>query len=271
VATQITNTAGSYISNQGPFRAHRPWGRVVHSLECDATPGVAWALSQRGGYLDNQHLAPHRMTDPTHTVSVLPTNTVGGHVGGRGNPLLVGYEVTGRAAWTEQQWMDGGLRQQALEHDARIIAEDCVRDGWGRDEIRWLSGAQIRQNYTGGGTVRGLLEHNDVSQFIGGTTHWDPGSGFPSAWFLARVRAWYDHLTGTPDPPTTTDWFDLMDENTFRAIMLEERAAVVRDTVEAIRNTPISGTPFAVAFNSVADRTLAMATDVAAIKAAVTQ
>ena len=214
MSSPITYDATGWLSNQGPFKAARPWGRVIHTLECEAKPGIARELSAPGGYLDSQGLAPHGMSDPTQRVRACNTNRIGGHVGGRANPHVVGYEVSGRAAWTPAQWLDGGPRQAALESDARLIAWDCVQDGWTREEAtRWLSGAQIKANYAGGPIVRGLLEHNDVSEFIGGTNHWDPG-GFVPAWFASRIGAFYDELTGSTPPdnrtPEEKEWDDIM-------------------------------------------------------------
>ncbi len=197
----ITYNATGWLTSYGPFSAGRPWGRVLHTLECDARPGVARSLSEPGGYLDNEGLAPHGMSDPSERVRACNTNRYSGHVGGRANPLVVGYEVTGRAGWSPQQWLDGGNNQAALESDARLIAWDCVQDGWARGEIRMLSGAQIRQNYNGGSVVRGFLDHNDVSEFIGGTNHWDPGT-FVHEWFLGRVRFYYDQFKGNTSTGT---------------------------------------------------------------------
>ncbi len=216
----ITYDASGWLTSYGQFPAGRPWARVLHSLECDPKPGVARELSAPGGWLDNEGLAPHGMSDPTQRVRACSTRRYSGHVGGLANPHVVGYEVAGRAAKSRAQWLDGGSQQAALESDARLIAWDYVRDGWSRGEIRMLSGAQIRQNYAGGPAVRGLMTHNDVSQFIGGTNHWDPGPGFPFDWFLDRVRSHYDAFTGggssgtdpvdPPPPPPTPEDYNIM-------------------------------------------------------------
>lgn len=198
----ITYVATGWLTSYGPFSAGRPWARVLHSLECNPNPGIARELSAPGGYLDNEGLAPHGMTDPTQRVRACSTQRYSGHVGGRANPLVVGYEVAGRAGNSRAQWLDGGNQQRALESDAMLIAWDYVQDGWSRAEIRMLSGAQIKQNYNGGPIVRGLITHNDVSQFIGGTNHWDPGPNFPFDWFLDRVRSYYDQFKGGSAPST---------------------------------------------------------------------
>ena len=41
MSSPITYDATGWLSNQGPFKAARPWGRVIHTLECEAKPGIA--------------------------------------------------------------------------------------------------------------------------------------------------------------------------------------------------------------------------------------
>jgi len=203
IPSGITYTAGSWIQNYGPFKIPAPYGRTIHTLECDAKPGIAKQLSVRGGYLDTQKLGPQRMVDPTERVATMAGNLRGGHAGTYGNNGTVGYEISGRAAWSRSQWLDESNPRAALENAARCVAEDMVRDGWSRTDIRWLSGAQIIANNAGTAYVRGLLEHNDVSEFLGLTNHWDPGPGFPGDVFLERVAYWYDQYSGAVTPTPT--------------------------------------------------------------------
>jgi len=203
----ITNDAGSWIENYGVFGPGLPWGCEVHTLQAAARPGLAWSLSEPGGYLDNEGLGPQRMTDPTNIVSVLPRHLKGGHSGSIANQECIGYEVTGFAEWTAAEWLDGGLRQKALENDASIIAEDIEAMGWKREWIRALSIGQMQSNHQKKLAGRtdfeyGLHGHVDVSvAFPGTTSHWDPGPGFPWAWFLDRVRFYFDKIKGVPTPP----------------------------------------------------------------------
>ena len=214
----ITMDASGWLSNQGRFAAGRPQGVVVHTLECEAKPRIAQELSAQGGYLDNEGLAPQRMTDPTSIVRTIPDGTKGGHCGQLGNPRFVGVEVSGRASWSRAQWLDGGLAQAALSNSARAAAGLFIVYGHGLDEIRWLSGAQIKA-----GNEFGLLGHVDVSVFVGGTNHWDPGlpADFPYDWYAAEVRRWFLIMTGAS---VDTDWWDEMSD--------AEKAQLLADVAE---------------------------------------
>jgi hypothetical protein len=188
-ALGITADASAWLTNYGPF-AYGPNIIVIHDLECDPRRGLAWQLSDRGGYLDNGGLAPQRMTGPGDLVRTIPDGTQGGHIGSPGNSHAAGVEVTGRAAWTEGQWGDP-LVSEGVDNQARAIAGLAVVYGWTYDDIRYLSIAQIRAG------ERGICTHNDISvSGISRTDHWDPGLGYPFAWALERIQYWFQVITG---------------------------------------------------------------------------
>jgi hypothetical protein len=197
-ALGITADASGWLSNYGRF-AYGPNIIVIHSLECDAIRGIAWSLSEPGGWLDNENLAPQRMTAPSDLVRTVPDGDQGGHIGGPGNSHCAGVETSGRAAWTGDQWATP-LAREALEMQARAIAGLAVVYGWGYGDLRYLSIAEIRAG------ARGICTHNDISiSGISGTNHWDPGLGYPFAWVLSRIQYWFQTITGgtpaAPPPP----------------------------------------------------------------------
>jgi hypothetical protein len=202
----VTLNASAWLTNYGPFA----WGPniiVWHSLECDAIARIAEQLSARGGYLDNEGLAPQRMTDPAAIVRTMADGLQGGHIGGPGNSHCGGAEVSGRAAWTPAQWALPNARA-AVDHQARAVAGLAVNYGWAYTDLRWLAIAQIRA-----GSPRGMCSHNDISvSGISGTNHWDPGLGFPFAWALERTQYWYRAMTGTatPSPVAVRTWLQTL-------------------------------------------------------------
>jgi hypothetical protein len=119
------------------------------------------------------------MTDPGETVETCPENVVGYHCG-NGNQFGIGFEVTGYAAWTLEQWTTGDA-WAALRLDAKRIAESATRLGI---PLRWLSLNQIRNG------ERGVCTHADITLTKGGTTHTDPGRGFPFEAFMRTAIQW---------------------------------------------------------------------------------
>ena len=202
----ITDDSSSFLTNYGAFQGSEPRGIVIHSLECGAIPGIAAQLSSRGGWLDGEGLAPTLMTDPTSIVRAIPDGDSGGHIGGPGNSRYLGVEVSGRAAWTRAQWLDGGPAQAALEHQARAVAGLFVLYGRPFTDIRWLSIAQLRA-----GTPFGMCFHADISiSGVSGTDHWDPGLGYPGGYVLAAVQRWFLSMTGGKPvpPPGAATWLE---------------------------------------------------------------
>lgn len=191
----------------GLFNRPNPRGAIVHSLECEARRGLARALA--AGYIKNAGVSPHRMTDPGETVGVCHLDRQGFHVGGPGNQFLVGKEVTGRATWTLAQWLEAEAFE-AVRQDAKDMADLWREMGWAKADMRWGSLAELRDalaGYRGGyATPPRMWTHNDVSETVGGTNHWDPGPNFPYATFQKMCHQFYDGTTGpgtTPDPGNT--------------------------------------------------------------------
>lgn len=155
---------------------------VAHSLECDAREGLAYDLAV--GYIPNAGVSPHTLSDPGETVGVCDTDVVGYHVGPRANGISTGGEVTGRAAWTREQWLSGNANK-ALQRQAKALAEQAMSKGFGPGDYRWLSLGEV-----GDGRTQGFCYHYDVSRAIGGSDHWDPGTGYPADIQMSRIR-WY--------------------------------------------------------------------------------
>jgi hypothetical protein len=184
-------------SHGGGFRAGQPSLIIIHSLEAPARRGLAWDLSN--GYLKNAGVSPHAMTDPQETVDTCPENVVGYHCG-NGNQYGIGLEVTGYASWSLGQWTSGDA-WEAVRLDAKKCAEVASRHGI---PLRWLSLGQINAG------ERGVCTHFDITRTKGGTTHTDPGSGFPYEAFMRTAIQFQGGSGGSagptpnPQPPTGT-------------------------------------------------------------------
>jgi hypothetical protein len=136
------------------------------------------------------------MTDPGETVETCPENIVGWHCG-NGNQYGIGLEVVGYARYTLEEWTTGD-QWAALRLDAKRLAEAATRHGI---PLRWLSLAQIAAG------VKGVCTHADITLSApprgGGTTHTDPGRGFPFDAFMRTAQQWQGGSApggGTPNP-----------------------------------------------------------------------
>ena len=169
---------------------------VVHSLECDAREGLAVGLNNGPGtYVTTDKVSPHTLSDPGWTRGACDTDIVGWHVG-NANQQSTGAEVTGRASWTRQQWLEE-MSNRALDRQAKALAEQHLAKGFGPETFRWLSLAEVADGHT-----VGFCSHNDISvapwPFNIGTDHWDPGPNYPYDLQMTRIRA-YAGLGGGGD------------------------------------------------------------------------
>ena len=185
----MANRVNYAPSHGGGFRSGQPSLLVVHSLEAPARRGLAWDLA--AGWLKTAGVSPHTITDPGETVETCPENIVGWHCG-NGNQYGIGFEVTGYAAWSLEQWTTGDA-WAALRLDAKRLAESSTRL---KIPLRWLSLNQIRNG------ERGVCTHADITLTYGGTTHTDPGRGFPFDAFMRTAVQWQGGTGGggNPDP-----------------------------------------------------------------------
>lgn len=205
----------------GPWKNGGPYGVAVHCLQCAGGVNVA-SLAGPGSYTQNQGVSPHTMSDQRQIVEILGPDRSGAHVGGQGNPILWGAEVTGFAEWTRDQWYDNSA---ALLNQAKAIGRFWVFMGWSVNDLKWGSLAELQQarrRYEQGlpPVSPRMWPHWDVSKAIGGTTHWDVGSGYPFADVERWAREWVVGAGAagsgsSPDPggaPTgqagvESDWF----------------------------------------------------------------
>lgn len=175
----------------GAWGSGGPYGAAIHCLQCPGTVNVA-SLAGPGSYTANAGVSPHTMSDRKQIVQVLDETRSGAHVGPNGNPLLVGFEVTGYAEWTGEEW-DGNAA--AVLNQARAVGNLWRAMGWSADDLRWGSLAELveaRQRYQSGRGPKAprIWPHWDVSKSIGGTSHWDVGLGFRFANFERWAREW---------------------------------------------------------------------------------
>lgn len=171
----------------GPFRVP-PCLVVVHAMECPIRAGYARSLAgwfARPPADGGPGTSAHTLTDPAETIETVHAETVAYHVGPPGNPVSRGEEHAGYTAYTREQWTTpDGLAMLRLS--AANVAARCAALGV---PVRWLSLEQVRQAArTHAPADGGVCTHNDIRLALGGTTHTDPGAGYPYDLYLDLVR-----------------------------------------------------------------------------------
>jgi uncharacterized coiled-coil protein SlyX len=167
---------------------------VFHSMECPLQAGYArsltnWALTPESA--GGPQASWHRGYGPDERVYFIPDELGAWHAS-EANPLSIGLEQTGYAAYTRAQWLtpDG---YKMLDSVAADVAAICKRDGI---PARWLTTAEVRAVLDGGNrSIKGFCYHRQVDP----ETRTDPGNGYPADVVLAKIKS---YLGAAPAPST---------------------------------------------------------------------
>jgi peptidoglycan hydrolase-like protein with peptidoglycan-binding domain len=125
---------------------------------------------------------------------------------GAGSPhnwTCEGYEHSGYAHQTEQEWLDPyGIAM--LERSAAFVAWRCHELGL---PVRKINADQylaaLRDNDPSQGGIMGHYDITVACNVLGG--HTDPGPGFPWDYYISRVQAHYGGDAGPTPAPTYAD------------------------------------------------------------------
>lgn len=90
-----------------------------------------------------------------------------------------GVEVVGKAAQSTADWTDP-YSLASVRNACRWIKSQSALNAIPK---RWLSDSQLRNRESG------HIPHSQVSRVLGGTTHTDPGLGFPFAYVMEQLGA----------------------------------------------------------------------------------
>lgn len=181
---------------------------VIHSTEGPMSDGNARALAAwfaRSPSNGGPGTSATDIFDPIDSVQMLPWNVIPYHVGPKGNPKGTGSEHCGSVKLTKAQWLTDRAKSM-LDKSARAKAAEAHSRGWTLAQCRWLTVSEVAR------FVSGFCTHNDIRLALGGTTHSDPGPNFPYAWYMERVRFWFQNPNGSPedDLPSNAELLTLM-------------------------------------------------------------
>lgn len=258
----------NYKQIDGSPQLTSKWYVTIHNTSNDGTAReeAAYARTRTDG------VGAHYFIDNIEVLQSTDTDWCVGHVGStEGNTRGISYEITGVNGWTRQQW----LSNVAWDKLAAVIARDCTKYGI---PVRLLTLDQMRAFNS---STKGFVTHNMCRLAWGGTTHDDPGSGFPMDHLLALVgqmigddMGWQDSLTlsidGKPVTAQAQNW--LMGANeaawkTYFAVRAEAAADATRDAavlaaVTALANAGgADAAPIVAQIKAEADATRALVTE----------
>lgn len=170
------------IPFKGPPRSYSSAGAdkryvAIHNTANDASTSdeAAYAKVRTDG------VSSHYYVDATSLVQSLRTEYRAHHAGSStGNTYAIAYEITGTNSKSRAWWL-ANVQWDLL---ARQIARDCKR--WGIVP-RTLTIAQMKDGHTSG-----IVTHDQMRQAWGGTTHTDPGPGFPLDYLIERVQQYME-------------------------------------------------------------------------------
>ncbi len=182
--------AGAVVAPSHGAARGRPTFGVFHTMETPLEPGYAASLARYAA--GGPGVSWHYGVDPAETWGVLPDTVVAWHVG-TANTRSLGLEQAGRAAMTRDQWLtDTGMAQHRRSADVVRHARDEYGIG-----IYLMSDQQLRDAHAGK-IVGGWATHDQCRRVIGGTTHTDPGGGWPADVVLQLAAG----QVPAPPPPT---------------------------------------------------------------------
>ena len=221
----------------------RPAGGIAwvvwHSTESPERPSAARGIAAGWFARRESQVSAHVVVDdgsdpsyPDGVVEVVKPIDTAWHCGPMGNGRGYGVEVIGRAGQGEAAWRDDYSRA-AVRNACRWIARHPALSNVPR---RWLSDAELRRG------ERGHITHAQVSRVLGGSTHTDPGPGFPFGDVLAYLEGNGDADVQLTDrirdeyrqDGTTLTVGDTMAFGTAHAARAWDEARALRDEVAAL-------------------------------------
>lgn len=141
---------------------------VWHSTENAERDGMARNVAAGWFAKKTSKVSAHIVADNREIIECVKPGDTAWHCG-NANADGYGVEIVGKAAQSGADWSD--------DYSTAAIRNACrwIRDLPALDDIpaRWLTDDQVRRR------ERGHVTHAQVARVLGGSTHTDPGVGFP--------------------------------------------------------------------------------------------
>ena len=151
---------------------------VLHSMENAERPGSAQGVAMWFASKDAPRASAHYCVDEGEAIQCVADKDVAWHAPGA-NHNGIGIEHAGRASQSAADWLDS-YSTAMLWRSIDLCAAICRR---------WhIPAALIGVEGLQAGR-RGITTHALVSLAFRKSSHTDPGTGFPIAWYVGRVQA----------------------------------------------------------------------------------
>jgi N-acetyl-anhydromuramyl-L-alanine amidase AmpD len=168
---------------------------VWHSTESNEVTGGAYRVA--AGWFGKKasrasaHIVVDDGSDPRYPDGVVECVKPGDTAwhAARGNAAGYGIEIIGRAGQGAVAWSDP-YSLAAIRNACRWIRSNRAL---AHIPARWLTDSQLRASEVG------HIVHAQVSRVLGGTTHTDPGLGFPFAYVMEQLGSSTVPAVKTPD------------------------------------------------------------------------
>lgn len=166
-----------FVQGRNDYTDHdgKKYGVAIHNTSNDASAEGEASYAQRR----TDGISAHFYVDQDSVIQSLDTADRAGHAGSsEGNDHAIAVEITGVNGWSRATW----LSRVAWAKLGAVLAAVCKHHGI---PVRRVSVSEMSSNPK----ARGFYSHNDMRLAWGGTTHTDPGPGFPWDRLFEAVNA----------------------------------------------------------------------------------
>ena len=184
VVTRTNLTTRRHVGRRSPVSLI-----AIHTMEA---PEAAQTAENVANYFKRVDTSAHWCVDNDSRVRVVKDEDTAWTLPGA-NSRSLNIEIAGYAKQDADDWADE-YSIDALEIAAVCAAEWCDKY---QIPIRKLTDDQIRSG------AKGFVGHADANRVYKQSSHWDPGPGFPWAYFLGRVSHYVEKRE--PSDPKPVD------------------------------------------------------------------
>lgn len=194
---------------------------LLHDVECP--PGPSWGEALATGYFRNPatKASTQYIVDADSITRMTPEDAWAWGSGSPSSRYAIHIEQAGYADFTRAQWLglpesvgskykrpDGAIRTFTADDAAsmrsqfvlvaRLMGDICRRRGW----TAQAATRDVLLREVQGENLGAHIRHVDARDWVGGTTHHDPGPDYPWEFLLSQVTVAIAGGIPNPDPST---------------------------------------------------------------------